>query len=467
MLLGDEDQGGGTEVRAHATPPSCEQGCHLTVCVLRLARRALAQGALRRLLAAAQRAPPVPPGVPPADAAALEALEHIDVDQVDAGTCAICFDEIPGSDGRATRLPRCGHTYHEECILPWLRDCHATCPVCRTPLVDAPPRPPPPPPLTTFSGSTDDLFDGETISDATIAAMRHARGAIDGATDSATANLPQEEGEAEIVGPARSLGEAVILGPARASRGGRRVVSRATAAAAAQAEANALLPELLALLRASPSDGVGVDERAASLPGVERPITDRQQHDGSSQGGGGDGASGHRSESQGEDLWRVWERERQERGQLLRAERARLLRQLADNEAVLLNEVELLERQRDEIRAEVLSRQRVEGRAEPERPLQSAEGSEGIAPVDSMAPSEIIPFDERASVEQPPERDEVPGEAATHDEALDEAALACGLRASWETPGRPLPSSPPRPLVAADATADDAGGAASLDPMEA
>lgn len=32
------------------------------------------------------------------------------------------------------RLPRCMHMFHEDCLIPWLRDCQGTCPVCRLPL---------------------------------------------------------------------------------------------------------------------------------------------------------------------------------------------------------------------------------------------------------------------------------------------------------------------------------------------
>lgn len=60
--------------------------------------------------------------------------------------CCVCQDGIHvGSE--ATQLP-CGHTYHPDCIAPWLRRQH-TCPTCRA---DAVPQP--------WSGSCDGTGDG-------------------------------------------------------------------------------------------------------------------------------------------------------------------------------------------------------------------------------------------------------------------------------------------------------------------
>ena len=126
-----------------------------------------AEGALARLLAAT--ASQVVNGTPPADQTAIETLERVDPSEVDS-PCAICLDEIKNSTGNATRLPRCMHTFHEECILPWLRDCHGTCPVCRTPIVDPPAQPPANPPnLATFSASTRD-----DLPHAAAATVRHS-----------------------------------------------------------------------------------------------------------------------------------------------------------------------------------------------------------------------------------------------------------------------------------------------------
>ena len=50
---------------------------------------------------------------------------------------------------------------------------------------------------------------------------------------------------------------------------------------------------------------------------------------------------------------------------------------------------------------------------------------------------------------------------SSHDHVLDEAAAACGLRASWERPGVPMPAwQAPRPPPTV-------GSDASLDAMEA
>ena len=44
--------------------------------------------------------------------------------------CSVCIDEF--EDGEKVRLlPRCGHVYHTECILPWLTNQHGCCPLCK------------------------------------------------------------------------------------------------------------------------------------------------------------------------------------------------------------------------------------------------------------------------------------------------------------------------------------------------
>lgn len=45
-------------------------------------------------------------------------------------TCSICIDEF--EEGELVRLlPRCGHAYHTECILPWLCERQGHCPLCK------------------------------------------------------------------------------------------------------------------------------------------------------------------------------------------------------------------------------------------------------------------------------------------------------------------------------------------------
>lgn len=43
-------------------------------------------------------------------------------------SCSICLDGI----GTCPLLIRCGHVFHEKCLLRWLREGNLSCPVCRT-----------------------------------------------------------------------------------------------------------------------------------------------------------------------------------------------------------------------------------------------------------------------------------------------------------------------------------------------
>jgi hypothetical protein len=50
-------------------------------------------------------------------------------------TCSICIDEF--EDGEKIRLlPRCGHGYHTECIMPWLTERQGCCPFCKTSVLE-------------------------------------------------------------------------------------------------------------------------------------------------------------------------------------------------------------------------------------------------------------------------------------------------------------------------------------------
>jgi E3 ubiquitin-protein ligase ATL6/9/15/31/42/55 len=55
----------------------------------------------------------------------------------DALECSVCLHEF-GDDDQLRLLPRCSHAFHPNCITIWLEG-HATCPLCRASLLDAPP----------------------------------------------------------------------------------------------------------------------------------------------------------------------------------------------------------------------------------------------------------------------------------------------------------------------------------------
>lgn len=43
--------------------------------------------------------------------------------------CAICIDEF--EDKEKVRVLPCGHKFHEDCLVPWLTERHASCPLCK------------------------------------------------------------------------------------------------------------------------------------------------------------------------------------------------------------------------------------------------------------------------------------------------------------------------------------------------
>lgn len=43
-------------------------------------------------------------------------------------TCSVCMDTI--NIGKEAIFMPCGHSFHPDCLMPWLKD-HNTCPVCR------------------------------------------------------------------------------------------------------------------------------------------------------------------------------------------------------------------------------------------------------------------------------------------------------------------------------------------------
>ncbi|KAK1287312.1 E3 ubiquitin-protein ligase RING1 [Acorus calamus] len=77
------------------------------------------------------------PGPAPARESAIEAMPVVvitadhharDGDAHARAHCPVCKDEFE-EGGEARRMP-CGHLYHSECIVTWLR-LHNTCPICR------------------------------------------------------------------------------------------------------------------------------------------------------------------------------------------------------------------------------------------------------------------------------------------------------------------------------------------------
>merc|ERR1712238_609969 len=50
-------------------------------------------------------------------------------------SCSICIDEF--EEGEKIRLlPLCGHAFHTDCILPWLKDRQGCCPLCKMAVLD-------------------------------------------------------------------------------------------------------------------------------------------------------------------------------------------------------------------------------------------------------------------------------------------------------------------------------------------
>jgi E3 ubiquitin-protein ligase DOA10 len=49
--------------------------------------------------------------------------------------CSICISEFtPGEELRL--LPRCGHMFHHDCLLPWLMEAKSICPLCQTKVIE-------------------------------------------------------------------------------------------------------------------------------------------------------------------------------------------------------------------------------------------------------------------------------------------------------------------------------------------
>ncbi|KAI0562722.1 hypothetical protein FGB62_55g069 [Gracilaria domingensis] len=86
---------------------------------------------VRTILAELAEGDPTISGTPPASEEAIQSLPYVNVKKNDKGqlnSCPICTEQFELHE-IARRLP-CGHMYHSECIVPWLKQ-HCTCPMCR------------------------------------------------------------------------------------------------------------------------------------------------------------------------------------------------------------------------------------------------------------------------------------------------------------------------------------------------
>nr|XP_043634007.1 E3 ubiquitin-protein ligase SIRP1-like [Erigeron canadensis]XP_043634008.1 E3 ubiquitin-protein ligase SIRP1-like [Erigeron canadensis] len=66
-------------------------------------------------------------GTPPAQKEAVEAMPTIKIEE-DSVQCSVCLEEF--EIGAEARQMPCKHSFHGDCILPWL-ELHSSCPVCR------------------------------------------------------------------------------------------------------------------------------------------------------------------------------------------------------------------------------------------------------------------------------------------------------------------------------------------------
>lgn len=79
-------------------------------------------------------------GIDPEGITSFPIVKYSDVKDIQIGKgileCTICLTEFSDED-RVRLLPECDHVYHPLCIDKWLAS-HATCPVCRTNLLQPP-----------------------------------------------------------------------------------------------------------------------------------------------------------------------------------------------------------------------------------------------------------------------------------------------------------------------------------------
>lgn len=95
------------------------------------AERDILNNQIQNLLSDVALTDPSAPGKPPASVEAIRTLPVINVRPGADGnnpSCPICTEEFDFNEP-ARRLP-CGHLFHADCIIPWLKR-HCTCPMCR------------------------------------------------------------------------------------------------------------------------------------------------------------------------------------------------------------------------------------------------------------------------------------------------------------------------------------------------
>jgi hypothetical protein len=55
--------------------------------------------------------------------------------QTTCTACSICIEDFVEGE-TLTLLPRCQHAFHKDCIMPWLTERSAMCPLCKTNVLD-------------------------------------------------------------------------------------------------------------------------------------------------------------------------------------------------------------------------------------------------------------------------------------------------------------------------------------------
>ncbi|KAI9077899.1 hypothetical protein K1719_040160 [Acacia pycnantha] len=69
------------------------------------------------------------PATKKAMAASLKKMEKF-TDNIKTSTCSICLEAFDDEDGDDVSGLPCGHFFHDNCIVGWLKTGH-TCPLCR------------------------------------------------------------------------------------------------------------------------------------------------------------------------------------------------------------------------------------------------------------------------------------------------------------------------------------------------